>query len=305
MVSVVITTYNGEKYIIDELESICNQTVKPDYVLISDDCSKDNTVALVKQFIENNKLANWHVNASQKNIGWKQNFISALENVEGDYIFIADQDDIWHPKKIEYMLECMRGDNRIKLLACAYEKFFDDAVPEFLSVKKKSPKQLPLSSDLFNTTSPGCTYCVTKDILNRALAYKKENYPHDALIWRMSALESGRYFLPIKLHFWRKHKDSAYTVESHIMKSKKSKIEWTYYAEDFLNDMLRYCSSNNLENKKNIKLIEKNLKWNFLRRRFLETRNPLFAIRLLRYLGCYARFKQYLFDWYLVLKNRK
>jgi len=302
MISIVITTYNGEKYIIDELESICNQTLKPDCVLISDDGSNDKTVSLVEGFIRNRHLLNWRV-ITHKNIGWKQNFILALKEVDGDYIFIADQDDIWHPNKIEFMVNCMRKNNRIKLLACAYEKFFDDIVPTTCNLNPIDPKNVPLSAGIFNTTSPGCTYCVQKDFLFRALEYAKDNYPHDALLWRMSALEGGRYFLPLKLHYWRKHKDSAYAVESNTMKSKQSKIEWTYYADDFLNDMLAYCNAMQYDKSINIKIIEKNLKWNLIRRNFLQGGKLFLGIKLLRYIRCYARFRQYLYDWYLVLRK--
>lgn len=58
-VSVVMATYNGEGYIYEQMLSICHQTMPPDEVVIFDDCSKDQTVAVIRDFIESHGLGNW------------------------------------------------------------------------------------------------------------------------------------------------------------------------------------------------------------------------------------------------------
>jgi glycosyltransferase involved in cell wall biosynthesis len=73
-VSVVITTYNGEKYIVDQLESLRNQTRKIDEVLIYDDGSTDSTSMIVENFIKDFKLENWHFIVNKKKQGLEKKF---------------------------------------------------------------------------------------------------------------------------------------------------------------------------------------------------------------------------------------
>lgn len=78
-VSVVIATYNGEKYTVKQLESIRNQTRKPDEVIIVDDRSNDNTLEIVKEYIELYALWNWQVYLNNCNLGYKGNFQKGIE----------------------------------------------------------------------------------------------------------------------------------------------------------------------------------------------------------------------------------
>ena len=117
-VSIVMTTYNGEKYIGQMLDSIRNQTRPADEVLILDDRSKDNTVKFVNNYIEKYKLNGWKIIVNQKNVGWKCNFRNGLEMATGDVIFLSDQDDKWHTDKLEKMTAAFEKNQNIWLLAC-------------------------------------------------------------------------------------------------------------------------------------------------------------------------------------------
>ena len=91
MISVCIATYNGEKYIKEQLLSILPQLGKKDEVIISDDHSTDNTLDIVKGLNDNRiKIV---MNNREK--GYTSNFENALSYAIGDYIFLSDQDDIW------------------------------------------------------------------------------------------------------------------------------------------------------------------------------------------------------------------
>ena len=86
-VSIAMTTYNGEKYILSLLDSIKSQIVLPDEVIIYDDCSTDNTFELVTKYILNNNLSNWKATKNKCNIGWKKNFRRALKDCKYELIF--------------------------------------------------------------------------------------------------------------------------------------------------------------------------------------------------------------------------
>ena len=125
-VSVVLSSYNGEQDIIEQLRSIDGQTRQPDEVLICDDCSTDGTADLVQNYIEKKRLKNWKLIVNKKNKGWRKNFIDGILASTGDLIFTSDQDDIWREDKIEIMEKIMLEHSEINLLASNYREFYPD-----------------------------------------------------------------------------------------------------------------------------------------------------------------------------------
>ena len=115
-VSVVMTSYNGEKYIEKQLESIRDQTYKPDEVIIADDKSKDGTFRLVSSLIQNNGLDKWHVYQNTENLGVILNFYKAMKMATGDFVFFSDQDDIWELSKIGEMVNIIKSREDILVL---------------------------------------------------------------------------------------------------------------------------------------------------------------------------------------------
>lgn len=98
--SVIMATYNGEKYITEQLDSIRNQTLPPDEVIICDDCSSDNTRTIINEYISKYKLTGWQLYSNEKNIGFFDNFFKALRLSTGDVIYLSDQDDVWDKYKL-------------------------------------------------------------------------------------------------------------------------------------------------------------------------------------------------------------
>lgn len=106
-ISIVVATYNGGKYILEQLNSFKNQTVCPDEIIISDDGSKDDTVDVINSFINNCPITtkllyndNYH--------GVTGNFENAARYATGDLVFFSDQDDVWYPNKIEETLKAIQ-----------------------------------------------------------------------------------------------------------------------------------------------------------------------------------------------------
>jgi len=99
LVTVVITTYNGEKYLAEQLDSIVEQTHKNLEIIISDDASSDNTLAIAQRYaVNDSRITIVH---HEKNVGLHANLGGALSSARGTYIAISDQDDIWQRDKIE------------------------------------------------------------------------------------------------------------------------------------------------------------------------------------------------------------
>lgn len=99
LISVVICTYNGEKYLEEQLRSIMQQTYKNLEIIINDDCSKDNTLLVAKNL--QNEDSRIKIFKNENNLGFNKNFEKSLEYCTGDVIALSDQDDIWELNKIE------------------------------------------------------------------------------------------------------------------------------------------------------------------------------------------------------------
>ena len=89
----LMATYNGEKYIRQQLDSILSQTYNEFNLIISDDASSDNTVGILKEY--ENKDSRIKVFKQEKNLGVVENFEFLLKQVTTDFFMLADQDDIW------------------------------------------------------------------------------------------------------------------------------------------------------------------------------------------------------------------
>lgn len=108
-VSVALATYNGERFIREQLESIKRQTILPTEIVISDDNSKDQTLAIVSEVLS----PEWSSKAgvtltvlrNTRALGPGPNFEQAIMACSGDFIVLADQDDLWHDNKVEVLLK--------------------------------------------------------------------------------------------------------------------------------------------------------------------------------------------------------
>lgn len=231
MISVCMGIYNGEKYIKEQLLSILNQTLPPSEVILCDDGSTDNTVALIHAFIQNNGLdKQWKLYCNEQNKGYPANFYYAISLCQEKYVFLADQDDIWEPHKLERMAAVMEADPQVKAVSCKFGLI--DAA----------------GSDIHTLTSPtqsrgtGSTRCVLcEDVFYKCewpgmvVAYRREWYeakygrwlansmaqeeryptiPHDFLICAWAAEDGGFLQLDEELAWHRRH-DSNTGEEEH------------------------------------------------------------------------------------------
>jgi len=99
-ISIALATYNGERYLLEQLESFRRQTLQPDELVVCDDCSSDKTLAILEDFSRTSPFE-VRLLRNEVNLGHLRNFERALSRCEGDYIFLSDQDDTWAPNKLE------------------------------------------------------------------------------------------------------------------------------------------------------------------------------------------------------------
>ena len=357
--SVVISAYNGKRYIIEQLESIRQQSQPVDEVLIADDCSTDGTPELVQAYIDQHHLAGWHVEVNTVNKGWRRNFMEAMWASTGDVVFSCDQDDLWHPDKVKLMTATLTVHPEISLLTSNYDEFFPDGkhrlapwpkqtglfeVPlkrNYMLVKLMTatltvhpeislltsnydeffpdgkhrlapwPKQtglfeVPLKRNYMLVKAPGCTYAIRRSLLDVAKKYWQPDYPHDALLWRLSQFNHGLYALAQPLLRWRKHETSAFAKESKDLKTIEAKQAWIKVA-NAANETLREYVRNEVpgDTRHQQAILARTSEWLKRRQRFYDAQKIVSGLALLPYWSSYPRIRQYPGDWYLIFIKKK
>ena len=228
-VSVVMTTYNGERYVCDQMESLRNQTLHPDEVLILDDCSTDGTAESVEQYIKQYSLDKWKLFRNKENIGWKRNYKRGLDLASGTYVFPCDQDDIWDEKKCEIMVSVMQKRPDLAVLACNYQILFsekDYGSSAYLRNQRGMRNNGNLEirgihSKWLYVNRPGCTYCLRRSFYEEIRGEWDTEIAHDAILWRYAQMRHGLGILGLPLVHFRRHGDNA---TSRIHKSRDSEM---------------------------------------------------------------------------------
>lgn len=211
MISLVMTTYNGLKYISEQLDSIRTQTLLPDEVLIYDDRSTDGTYEYVQKYIDKYDLHTWNVYKNKENKGYSLNFSDAIEAAKGDLIFLCDQDDIWHADKIEKMSAVMQKNKQIALLASNVHPFYMGKNPQKVYYKKLKGDLIKINrrGSWIKPLRPGCTMCFRKELMEHYHEIWFAKYPHDCLLWGLSVLQGRAYLYNHDTIEFRRHDTNA------------------------------------------------------------------------------------------------
>ena len=223
-ISVAVTTYNGEKYIKEQLSSIMNQIRCADEVLIVDDASTDDTPEIIKNFIEENELTNWRLIENKENLGFIKNYRKALLETQGDVICLCDQDDIWFEDKLETISSVMAQNPQILALNTAFLIIDSNGNEKPASPKKnnyglidkllkKRLEKISLVSEFHSNISPGCTMAIRKELADSYVRLTNCNLPHDYEMNVMAAAKGGLYFYDAALIKYRLHGDNLIGLE--------------------------------------------------------------------------------------------
>jgi glycosyltransferase involved in cell wall biosynthesis len=206
MISVCIPTYNGEKYIKAQLDSIIPQLGAADEIIISDDGSTDKTIEIINGY-HDDRIKMFVYERTRKSNFFSfykitQNIENALNHAAGDFIFLADQDDVWTNDKIVVALSKI-GDNLCLLHDCTIT---DEGGRELMSSYfRQNNSKLGIAANLMNCSYLGCCMVFRKELLKTALPFPAIPVPHD--IWLgLLAEYSGRIkMIDNRLLHYRRH----------------------------------------------------------------------------------------------------
>lgn len=185
MISVCMATYNGERFIKEQIDSILPQLSQDDELIISDDGSTDKTLEIIASYkderiklFHHNKTGNKYY-PSLKVCYSTSNFENALNQSKGEYIFLSDQDDIWEKNKVVESLELL------KKYDCVFHNFSEiDDAGNLINEKfyKKNPLSFNPLKDIVQLNIWGCCICFNREILNLSLPIPEKVPQHDTWI---------------------------------------------------------------------------------------------------------------------------
>ncbi len=165
-VAIVMSTYNGEQFIREQLDSILNQTYKNIEIVVRDDGSKDGTVDIVKEYQSKHKNIKLF---EGENLGFVNSFFELLDLAEADYYAYADQDDVWLENKIELAVtELNKLDDSKPNMVFGNSDYYDVEM-NFLGYGDKDKKYSFLRS-LFSCIGQGMTFTInqkTKEMISQ------------------------------------------------------------------------------------------------------------------------------------------
>jgi len=200
--SVCMATFNGEKYIHNQLKSILDQLQAFDEVIISDDGSTDDTIGIIKSFSD----VRIKIFFNENKKGPVGNFENAILQASGDYIFLADQDDVWFDGKIDKHL----------LLHKSYDLVVSDAVVVnedqeilFDSFFKARGSKAGLFKNLVRNSFLGCCMSFNREIANYSLPFPSGIHMHDWWIGLVAELKGRVIFCDDKLMSYVRHDNNA------------------------------------------------------------------------------------------------
>lgn len=206
-----MATYNGEKYLREQIDSILVQTIQDFEIVICDDCSTDGTLVILQEYALNDSRFRIYLN--EQNLGFKKNFEKAVSLCNGEYIALCDQDDIWMPDHLEKLKEAIK-DN---VLACGNAELIDkdgnslgttfweqeafDSVPS-------SNLGKAMSILLFRGSYQGAAMMIKRQIVKKALPIPEKYTFHDSWLALVACFCGGVACVDIPILKYRRIEES-------------------------------------------------------------------------------------------------
>lgn len=256
---VLMSTYNGEKYIREQLDSLINQDLKPYKILIRDDGSKDNTVCILEEYASKYNYIEYYCG---KNLGPAKSFWELINNCpEADYYSLCDQDDVWFSNKLSSAVSMLEKENKkIPLLYAGRFTLTDEKLYPLNSNVSKLYSFTDFAHSLIYHTAPGCTFVFNDEARKQIVKYdvnKEYCVIHDAIIHKIVTM-FGKMVLDETPHMlYRQHSNNVYGLTAnkfaefvHRISSFLSGNVKNYrsnYAKSLLNVYSRECSMENKE----------------------------------------------------------
>ena len=200
MNSVCIATYNGERYIEQQLRSILEQIAPNDEVIVSDDGSTDKTLEIIES-IGDNRIRIYHHHAHH----YKDNFENALNHAQGDIIFLADQDDVWLPGKYARCLEELQTADLVCTDCSLADENLNIVAPGYFALMNSGPG---IWKNVLIDTYCGACMAFRKQVLQYSLPFPPTcEMGHDLWLGLVAEMTGTIRFVNTPYLLYRRHAD--------------------------------------------------------------------------------------------------
>lgn len=230
MLEILLSTYNGEKFIKDQLNSLINQSYKNFKIIIRDDGSSDNTIKILNEYKKNFPDLIFLDTDCKKRLGPAKSFLYLLKKSNAKFIMFCDQDDIWLKKKIEYSMDKIKSSENIPtLLFCDLilaNKNLKILNKSFIKYKKFDTKNINFKNLCVQNIVTGCTILLNKKAIDLAKKIDLKNpcIMHDHFLAILISYFGKIEFLNKPLVLYRRH-SMAFTNDKHSLKKIKFSIK--------------------------------------------------------------------------------
>lgn len=223
MISVCMTSYNGEKYIKQQISSILTQLGEEDELIISDDGSSDDTLPIIND-IHDKRIV---VLEGPKSNSIIDNFEFVLTQAKGDIIFTADQDDVWHPDKVKTTMKYLQKADCVISDCQVVNAELKVIHPSFFKINNTRFGKL---YNLFiHNGYLGCCMAFKREILLYALPFPANTPQHDIWIGNVAAFKFKTLFINEKLIDYRRHATNASPTAGKSNSSIRQKYYYRWY----------------------------------------------------------------------------
>ena len=202
MISVCIATYNGERFIREQIDSILRQLSSDDEIIVSDDGSTDNTVSIINS-IDDKRI---RVIEGPRKQSPTSNFECALKASKGDFIFMSDQDDVWKPNKVNICMEWLQRYDCVVSDAEVTDSSLNPLYPSLYAIMQV--RQGRIYNTIWKNGYTGCCMAFRRNVLEASLPFPKDIPMHDIWIGNVAAYKYNVKFIPDTLIYFRRHEDT-------------------------------------------------------------------------------------------------
>ena len=226
-IDILLATYNGSKYLHEQLDSILSQSYGNINVIIRDDGSSDNTVMIIKEYEEKDNRVKL-LNDNLGNLGFVRNFEELMKNSTSEYLMFSDQDDIWYNNKVETSYKRIKAIEEKNGKSCPILVHTNSKIMNYETRTKSSfisdcAKNSSFENSFFNFFVQGSTMLINGSLKREALPFSKEVYLHDRYLHLIAEFIGIRAYIDMPTMDYRQHSNNEIGSRVNIIDKIKNK----------------------------------------------------------------------------------
>ncbi|MFZ3590401.1 glycosyltransferase family 2 protein [Bacillus sp. DJP31] len=228
-VSVAMATYNGEKYIRQQVDSILSQLGSDDELIISDDHSTDQSISIVEEYMKVDNRVKLYMNDEK---GVTSNFENAMMRTKNDIIFLSDQDDAWKPEKVETVISYYKKHPNVQMIMSDITVVDSNMNTTIESFYEFRGSRTGVFKNIVKNSYIGCAMSFRRELKEKILPIPRNVPMHDMWIGLVADMNKTALLIPEKLIYYRRHESTVTTVEN--TSSLKEKLVWRFQISSLL-----------------------------------------------------------------------